>query len=80
QLHWVAGYAPAEHFTCSAKIRYRQQDEACEVHITAEQSAQVCFPQAQRAITPGQSIVFYQGDICLGGGIIDRMASTCPTR
>jgi tRNA-specific 2-thiouridylase len=80
QLHWVAGRAPADYFECSAKIRYRQQDEVCEVRISAKQHAEVCFPQTQRAITPGQSIVFYQGDICLGGGIIDRMASTCPTR
>ncbi len=76
QLHWVAGQPPAATFTCSAKIRYRQQDEACEVQINGTE-AQVCFSQAQRAITPGQSIVFYQGERCLGGGIIEQMMPDC---
>ncbi|MGB1256124.1 MAG: tRNA 2-thiouridine(34) synthase MnmA [Thiolinea sp.] len=76
QLHWVAGEAPAENFSCSAKIRYRQQDEACKVNISGDQAV-VCFAKAQRAITPGQSIVFYHQDQCLGGGIIDDMHKDC---
>lgn len=78
QLHWVAGQAPAMHFTCKAKIRYRQVEESCTVNIKDDNTCDVCFDQPQRAITPGQSIVFYQGDICLGGGIIDTMTTTCP--
>ena len=76
QLHWVAGQAPAETFSCYAKIRYRQTEQACKVQITGDNCI-VCFDEKQRAITPGQSIVFYQGTICLGGGIIDEMQSSC---
>ena len=78
QLHWVAGLPPDTVFTCKAKIRYRQTEETCMVRITDHDHCEVCFPQAQRAITPGQSIVFYQNEVCLGGGIIDSMATECP--
>ena len=71
QLHWVAGKAPANAFSCYAKIRYRQQEQACQVEINSNDNAQVVFDDPQRAITPGQSIVFYEKNICLGGGIID---------
>ncbi len=54
-----------------AKTRYRQPDQACQVSKIADDRLQVTFDQPQRAITPGQSIVFYQDDICLGGGIIE---------
>lgn len=60
----------AQSFECTAKIRYRQVDQACIVRITSDNAVEVVFPQAQRAVTPGQSIVFYQGERCLGGGII----------
>jgi tRNA-specific 2-thiouridylase len=78
QLHWVAGHPPAQQFECKAKIRYRQIEESCRIRILGNNHAEVCFPAAQRAITPGQSIVFYQGNTCLGGGIIDAMAKDCP--
>ena len=76
QLHWVAGKAPANSFNCHAKIRYRQQEQACSITII-DNECLVCFDDKQRAITPGQSIVFYQENICLGGGIIDEMQSSC---
>ena len=76
QLHWVAGSAPSDNFSCKAKIRYRQQEQSCKVVIKAD-TCTVCFDEPQRAITPGQSIVFYDNDICLGGGIIDAMNSSC---
>jgi tRNA-specific 2-thiouridylase len=76
QLHWVAGKAPADNFSCKAKIRYRQAEESCRVHIVNQQAV-VCFDKPQRAITPGQSIVFYENEICLGGGIIDSMKVDC---
>jgi tRNA-specific 2-thiouridylase len=78
QLHWVAGHPPAQQFVCKAKIRYRQQEETCHVSLQDNGNCEVCFPDAQRAITPGQSIVFYQVETCLGGGIIDSMEKECP--
>ena len=68
-LHWIAGSA-SNSPRCQAKTRYRQPDQACQIDITGSR-AQVVFDQPQRAITPGQSIVFYDGEICLGGGIIE---------
>ncbi|MEZ5535819.1 MAG: tRNA 2-thiouridine(34) synthase MnmA [Thiolinea sp.] len=76
QLHWVDGNPPAKDFSCAAKIRYRQTEEACRVQLSGD-SATVCFDRPQRAITPGQSIVFYDQQICLGGGIIDAMQTHC---
>ncbi|MGK0270377.1 MAG: tRNA-specific 2-thiouridylase [Cocleimonas sp.] len=78
QLHWVAGKPPEDEtsFECFAKIRYRQNEQACMVKIIGENCI-VCFDEKQRAITPGQSIVFYKDNICLGGGIIDEMKSSC---
>ncbi len=69
-LTWVAGAAPAPTFRCTARTRYRQDDQACEVQITAA-AAEVRFDAPQRAVTPGQAVVFYDGDRCLGGGTIE---------
>ncbi len=73
QLSWVDGTAPAQQFRCSAKIRYRQRDQGCRVSIDNHQ-ARVEFDEPQRAVTPGQSVVFYDGEICLGGGVIEHYA------
>lgn len=70
QAFWVAGHAPQLPLTCTAKTRYRQTDSACIVDNSSATSYHVRFTTPQRAITPGQSVVFYQGDICLGGAII----------
>ena len=72
QLHWVAGQPPAVPRPCSAKVRYRQADQPCVLEAIEAGMARVSFDSPQRAVTPGQSIVFYQGDMCLGGGVIDR--------
>ena len=71
QLTWISGEAPKTPFACTAKIRYRQTDQACRVEKIDADIAYVKFEEPQRAVTPGQSIVFYGGDVCLGGGIID---------
>jgi tRNA-specific 2-thiouridylase len=70
-ISWVAGQPPAPRFACTAKTRYRQPDQRCDVEQLDDDCWQVRFETAQRAVTPGQSVVFYDGDICLGGGIID---------
>jgi len=72
---WVAGVAPEPgHY--GAKTRYRQQDAPCELRLEAgtPDGFSLAFAQAQWAVTPGQSAVLYDGDICLGGGIIHRAA------
>jgi tRNA-specific 2-thiouridylase len=70
-IDWVAGRAPATSFRCHAKTRYRQPDQACHVQV-GESGCQVVFDAPQRAVTPGQSVVFYDGDICVGGGVIEH--------
>ncbi len=69
---WI-GTPPPESFTCSAKIRYRQPDQTCRVRCE-DGRLWVAFEQPQRAITPGQSAVFYDGNRCLGGGVIAEAA------
>nr|WP_166266081.1 tRNA 2-thiouridine(34) synthase MnmA [Marinobacter caseinilyticus] len=70
-IDWVAGQAPAEHFRCKAKTRYRQPDQDCEVEVFGD-GLKVIFDEGQRAVTPGQSVVFYRDDVCLGGGVIEH--------
>ena len=69
-VHWISGTIPPFPLHCSAKIRYRQADQSCIVSSSANGHLQADFIEAQRAITPGQSVVFYQNEVCLGGGII----------
>ncbi len=68
--HWVAGAPPAMRFRCTAQTRYRQADEACEVEVLDDGSLSVRFDRPQRAVTPGQSLVLYDGEVCLGGAVI----------
>ena len=75
RIFWVAGEAPALPLRCTAKIRYRQADQACTV-IATENGFRVDFEVPQRAVTPGQSVVFYRGDCCLGGGVIEQALDT----
>ncbi|MDF2445194.1 MAG: mnmA [Moraxellaceae bacterium] len=68
-VDWVTG-EPHLPLACHAKTRYRQPDQACTVQRDADGYV-VTFADAQRAVTPGQSVVFYDGDTCLGGGVIE---------
>jgi tRNA (5-methylaminomethyl-2-thiouridylate)-methyltransferase (EC 2.1.1.61) len=80
QSNWISGQPPEFPIHCHAKIRYRQPDQACTVTDNTNGQLTVVFKQPQRAITPGQSVVFYQDDVCLGGAIIsqsDLLTSTC---
>lgn len=72
KVNWIAGEPPKKEFACTAKFRYRQPDQS--VLATAEGAgAHVKFSLPQRAVTPGQWVVFYDGETCLGGGPIDRV-------
>ncbi len=71
QLDWVSDQNLTETLHCQAKIRYRQSDQECIVEPLAPDRCRVTFKAPQRAVTPGQSIVFYAGEICLGGGVIE---------
>lgn len=73
QNSWIAGHAPDKR-DLSAKTRYRQADIACAIDASAAGSFQLAFDVPQWAVTPGQSAVLYDGDICLGGGIINSAA------
>ncbi len=74
QLHWVAGAAPPLPVACGAKVRYRQSDQTCTITALYADRCRLAFERPQRAVTPGQSVVFYHDDICLGGGIIEHTA------
>ena len=70
---WIAGEAPAKSFDCTCKFRYRQPDQQVHVEIGEEGRVLVTAKERQRAVTPGQSMVFYQGDVCLGGAVTDKV-------
>jgi tRNA-specific 2-thiouridylase len=74
-LSWVAGRAPTDGVRAAAKTRYRQADEACNVRSEAG-SLTLAFDRPQRAVTPGQSAVVYDGEVCLGGGVIAAMSAS----
>lgn len=71
KMNWIAGQAPGAAFDCTVKFRYRQKDVPC--HVEAEgDKIKVAFESPQRAVTPGQYAVLYQGEVCLGGGVIEQ--------
>lgn len=73
KLNFISGQAPSKDFRCTAKFRYRQSDQAVTVHMLGSGSAATIeFDEPQRAVTPGQWAVLYDGEICLGGGPIEE--------
>lgn len=79
KISFVAGEAPGSSFSCTAKFRYRQPDQDVRVTMHGE-GCTVDFEKPQRAVTPGQWVVFYDGEVCLGGGPINAVRSVKPIR
>jgi tRNA-specific 2-thiouridylase len=71
QLDWCSDKPLNTTLRCAAKTRYRQPDQSCRIEPIGNDRCKVIFDEPQRAITPGQSVVFYEGEVCLGGGIIE---------
>ncbi len=70
-IHWVAGEAPGLPLHCAARIRHRQPEQRCTL-VAEAGGYRLDFQRPQRAVAPGQSAVLYRGDVCLGGGVIER--------
>ena len=70
ELNWISFDEPPEAFRAKVKVRYRQQEQLASVTVTGEDKVCVVFDEPQRAVTHGQSAVFYDGEYVLGGGII----------
>jgi tRNA-specific 2-thiouridylase len=70
EFNWIAGGVPTEPVRCKAKIRYRQPEQWATVTATGSDTVHLIFDEPQRAITPGQAAVLYDGDVVLGGGTI----------
>ena len=70
-MSWTSGAPIETEFRCTAKVRYRQADQNCTVRIDGLR-CDVEFDTPQRAVTPGQSIVFYRDEECIGGAVIEK--------
>jgi len=71
EIYWVNPLDLSGPLRLTAKVRYRQGDQACTLHHGPD-GYRVVFDSPQRAVTPGQSVVLYDGEVCLGGGVIER--------
>ncbi|HEY2036272.1 MAG TPA: aminomethyltransferase beta-barrel domain-containing protein, partial [Steroidobacteraceae bacterium] len=71
-MHWLRAICP-EPLPCTVKVRYRQADQPAALEPRADGTARISFQKPQRAVTPGQYAVVYQGDRCLGGGVIETV-------
>lgn len=86
-MNWISGEPPAsfqqdqgKSFTCTAKFRYRQKDQQVTLYPLPDQGdlkgmIKVAFSEPQKAVTPGQAVVFYDGEVCLGGATIETVHS-----
>ncbi|MGM9986771.1 MAG: tRNA 2-thiouridine(34) synthase MnmA [Bacillaceae bacterium] len=72
-VSWTLGVPKEKEFTCTAKFRYRQQDNAVTVQVLDDDKIAVICDEPVRAMTPGQAVVLYDGDVCLGGATIDEV-------
>ena len=72
-FNWISGEAPQSEICCKVKVRYRQKEQWATVTPTGETSVKIVFDEPQRATTPGQAAVLYDGDIVLGGGTVVKL-------
>ena len=75
-VNWVAGEPPADEFHCTVRTRYRQEDRSASVSVEENGQVTVMFDEPERAVTPGQAVVFYDGEVCLGGATINERLKT----
>ena len=71
-MHWIGAPPDAPRFACTAKTRYRQADQPCTATVEGDGRLRIAFRRPQRAVTPGQYVVLYRDEECLGGGVIDE--------
>lgn len=72
-VNWISNEKPQGEYECTAKFRYRQKDNDVTLHFIDDMTVYVTFKNSIKAVTPGQAAVFYQGDVCLGGGMIEKV-------
>lgn len=72
-INWFSKNKPDGEYNCTAKFRYRQKDNKVRLKFTDDDEAMVIFDDIVSSVTPGQEAVFYDGEICLGGGIIEKV-------
>ncbi|MCR6096958.1 tRNA 2-thiouridine(34) synthase MnmA [Salipaludibacillus agaradhaerens] len=72
-VNWISGKLPENPFSCTVKVRYRQEDQRVRVEPKSNGTMIVHFEEPERAVTPGQAVVFYDGNVCMGGGTIDQV-------
>ncbi|MFT8318341.1 MAG: tRNA 2-thiouridine(34) synthase MnmA [Sporolactobacillus sp.] len=73
KVSWMSGAPKARTFHCTAKFRYRQKDQPVTVHVEDDGRLEIVFDRLEWAITPGQAVVFYDGEVCLGGATISTI-------
>lgn len=78
-VNWISPRKPEGPVRCTAKFRYRQADQGVTLTPQADGTYRVDFDEPQKAITPGQAVVFYDGDVCLGGGTIEAVHRAVPS-
>lgn len=77
-MNWILPVKSGDTIRCTAKFRYRQPDQGVSVTIGEDGNAHIVFDKPQKAITPGQAVVLYDGNVCLGGGTIDKVKKVDP--
>ena len=75
RIHWISEKSPQTEVRCKVKVRYRQKEQSATVIPIDNNSVKVIFDVPQRAVTPGQAAVLYNGDIVLGGGTISNFGT-----